>query len=39
MVTNMGSGEKEWKAFNDRWEEQERKKEVQRAARLKANQI
>ena len=35
----MGLGEKEWKAFNDRWEEQERKNKVQRAARIKANQI
>ena len=35
----MGSGEKEWKAFNNRWESQERVNELQRAERIKANQI
>ena len=35
----MGSGEKEWKAFNNRWEAQKRVNEVQRVERYKANQI
>jgi hypothetical protein len=35
----LGLGEKEWKAFNDRLEERERKNKVQRAEHIKANQI
>ena len=35
----MGTGEKECKAFIGAWEEQERENEVQRTARIKANQI
>ena len=35
----MGSGEKEWKEFNDHWEAQERVNKRQRAERYKANLI
>ena len=35
----MGSGEKEWKESNDRWEAQERVNEKQRAESYKANLI